>query len=305
MLSRVLEIYDENRYLSLNRGFIDVHCGNELLGSVPLDDIGVLLLSAQGATISKHVLNALSDQGSITILCGKNYLPQSIVYPVANHYLFAKVVKTQINASVPFNKKIWKQIISQKIRNQALVLDLCGKTGQAQYLYKLAGTVKSGDTDNKEGYAAKLYWKELFGADFVRDRKAGGINSLLNYGYAIVRAAMARAICSSGLLPALGIHHRNNLNQFCLVDDMFECYRPMVDYKVYLLTQGSQLEVTPTVKKELAEILWIKVSTSNGYSPVFQSMHYMANSYVKALDSGEPLIEIPLWVVTEHEEFYS
>ncbi len=305
MLSRVLEIYDENRYLSLNRGFIDVHCGNELLGSVPLDDVGVLLLSAQSVTVTKHVLNALSEQDSITILCGKNYVPQSMVCPVANHYLFAKVVKTQIQASVPFNKKIWKQIIIQKIRNQALVLELCGKEEGAGYLRKISGTVKSGDTDNKEGYAAKLYWKYLFGDGFVRDRYAGGINSLLNYGYAIIRASMARAICASGLLPALGIHHRNNLNQFCLVDDMFECYRPMVDYKVYLLTQGSQLEVTPTVKKELAEILWIKVSTSNGYSPVFQSMHYMANSYVKALDSGEPLIEIPLWVVAEHEEFYS
>ena len=129
MLSRVLEIYDENRYLSLNRGFIEVHSGNEVLGSVPLDDVGVLLLSAQSVTVTKHVLNALSEQGSITILCGKNYVPQSMVCPVANHYLFAKVVKTQIQASIPFNKKIWKQIIIQKIssipfkRNQSFYHD--------------------------------------------------------------------------------------------------------------------------------------------------------------------------------------
>lgn len=301
MLSRVLEIYDENRYLSLNRGFIEVHSGNEVLGSVPLDDVGVLLLSAQSVTVTKHVLNALSEQGSITILCGKNYVPQSMVCPVANHYLFAKVVKTQIQASIPFNKKIWKQIIIQKIRNQALVLELCGKEEGAGYLRKISGTVKSGDTDNKEGYAAKLYWKYLFGDGFVRDRYAGGINSLLNYGYAIIRASMARAICASGLLPALGIHHSNNLNQFCLADDMFEIYRPMVDFKVYTLVSENKTEVTPGVKKVLAEILWTKVSTSNGFSPVFQSMQYMANSYAKALDSGEALIEIPSWVIEDEE----
>lgn len=302
MLNRVLEIFDENRYLSLNRGFIEIHNGDEVLGSVPIDDVGVLLLSAQSVTVSKHILNALSEQGSITILCGKNYVPQSIVYPIANHYLFTKVIKTQINASLPFNKKIWKQIISEKIRNQALVLGLCNQKDNAEFLYKISSTVKSGDTENKEGYAAKLYWKFLFGPNFVRDRYLDGINSLLNYGYAIIRASMARAVCSCGLLAALGIHHKNNLNQFCLVDDLFEVYRPLVDYEVYKLANQNKKEVTPEVKKILADILWIKVSTSNGFSPVFQSMQYMANSYVKALDSGEPVIEIPSWVITEDEE---
>ena len=198
MLGRVLEIYDEYRYLSLNRGFIEVHDRDKLLGSVPLDDIGVLLLSAQSVTISKHILNALSEQGSITILCGKNYLPQSMGLPVANHYHFTKVLKSQINASLPFTKNIWKQIVVQKIKNQALVLELCNKTADSLYLKKLAFAVKSGDIENKEGVAAKLYWKSLFGAEFVRDRTEEGINSLLNYGYAILRAAMARAVCACG-----------------------------------------------------------------------------------------------------------
>lgn len=303
MLGRVLEIYDEYRYLSLNRGFIEVHDRDKLLGSVPLDDIGVLLLSAQSVTISKHILNALSEQGSITILCGKNYLPQSMVLPVANHYHFTKVLKSQINASVPFKKNIWKQIVVQKIKNQALVLELCNKTADSLYLKKLAFAVKSGDIENKEGIAAKLYWKSLFGAEFVRDRTEEGINSLLNYGYAILRAAMARAVCACGLLPALGVHHKNNLNQFCLVDDFFEIYRPLVDYTVYKLVQKEETQLIPDVKQQLISTLWIKVSTSCGFSPVFQSMQYMANSYVKALDSGVPNLEIPLWVVTEDENF--
>jgi len=303
MLNRVLEIFDENRYLSLNRGFIEIHNGREFLGSVPIDDVGVLLLTAQSITVTKHVINALSEQGAITIFCGKNYTPQSIVYPVANHYLFTKVIKTQINATVPFNKKIWKQIICEKIKNQALVLELCNKKSDAEFLYKIASTVKSGDTENKEGYAAKLYWKFLFGADFIRDRYSDGINSLLNYGYAIIRASMARSVCSCGLLPALGIHHKNNLNPFCLVNDLFEVYRPIVDYKVFTLVNENKIEVTSEVKKILADILWIKVSTTNGFSPVFQSMQYMANSFVKALDSGEPFLEIPSWVITEDDEF--
>lgn len=303
MLGRVLEIYDEHRYLSLHRGFVEVRDGDKLLGSVPLDDIGVLLLSAQGITVSKHILNALSEQGSITILCGKNYLPQSMVLPVASHYHFTKVLKSQINASVPFSKNIWKQIIVQKIKNQSLVLELCNQAHDALYLKKLAATVKSGDSENKEGVAAKLYWKSLFGEGFVRERGGEGKNALLNYGYAIMRASMARAICSCGLLPALGVHHKNNLNQFCLVDDFFEIYRPLVDYEVYKLTRREEVSLVPEVKQQLTTTLWIKVSTSCGFSPVFQSMQYMANSYVKALDSGIPNLEIPLWVVAEDEDF--
>lgn len=302
MLGRILEIYDEGRHLSLNRGFIDVRGGGEVLGSVPLDDIGGLLLSAQSVTVTKHILNALSQRGSITVLCGRNYVPQSMVCPVANHYLFAKVVRAQIAASVPFNKRIWKRIVTQKIRNQALVLDLRGQKDNAGLLHKISAAVRSGDTDNKEGYAAKLYWKFLFGPGFVRDRHAGGVNSLLNYGYAVLRASMARAVCSSGLLPALGIHHKNNLNQFCLVDDLFEVYRPLADYRASTLLDANKTEVTPETKKALADILWTRVSTPSGFSPVFQSMQYMANSYAKALDCGEPHIEIPSWVVAEDGE---
>lgn len=305
MLGRVLEIYDENRYLSLNRGFIEVQGNNEVLGSVPLDDIGVLMLSAQGVVITKNILNALSERGAITILCGKNYIPQSMVLPVANHYLFAKILKSQINASEPFKKKIWKSIVVQKIKNQALVLNLCHQEKNSLYLEKIASQVKSGDVENKEGVAAKFYWKYLFGNDFVRDRHAEGINSLLNYGYAVMRAAMARAICGSGLLPALGVHHKNNLNPFCLADDFFEVYRPLIDYEVYQLVKEGNLEVLPVVKRRLAATLWIKVSTSMGFSPVFQSMQYMTNSFVKALESKEPNIEIPLWVVSEDEELNS
>ncbi len=295
MLNRVLEIFEENRYLSLSRGFIVIQSGAEELGKVPLDDIGVLLVSAQGATLSKNVLNALAERGCVTVLCGKNYSPQSMVLPVYSHYLFAKILKKQIDASEPFKKRIWQQIVIQKIKNQALCLKLCKKKDNIKLLEKIALMVKSGDPDNREAYAARIYWKSLFGESFIRDRDLPGINSFLNYGYAVMRASMARAICSSGLLPSLGLHHDNHLNQFCLADDLFEIYRPIVDCIVYSLEINDEAELTPEHKKKLTDCLWVKVHTSEGNSPAFQSMQYLTASYVHALEEGKAAIDIPIW----------
>ncbi|MCR4715026.1 MAG: type II CRISPR-associated endonuclease Cas1 [Treponemataceae bacterium] len=301
MLNRVLEICEENRYLSLSRGFIVIQCGKEEVGKVPLDDIGVLLLSAQSVTFSKNILNALAEKGCITILCGKNYAPQSMVLPVYSHYHFAKVIKNQISASLPLKKRIWQQIVIQKIKNQALALKLCKKEESVQLIEKISTMVKSGDSENREAYAARMYWKALFGKDFTRDKDLPGVNSFLNYGYAIMRSAMARAVCSSGLIPSLGIHHDNNLNQFALADDLFEIYRPIVDCVVFNLFSDESSELTPELKKELTNVLWVKVHTSEGDSPAFQSMQYMAASYVHALEDKKAAIDIPVWTGDEYE----
>lgn len=293
MLNRVLEIHEENRYLSLNRGFIVIQHGSEELGRVPLDDIGVLLLSAQSVSFSKNILNALAEKGCISVLCGKNYTPQSMVLPVYSHYLFAKILKNQINSSLPFKKRIWQQVVVKKIMNQALTLRLCGK--DSGFLERIATTVKSGDSDNREAYAARLYWKSLFGKEFTRDKDLEGVNSFLNYGYAIMRASMARAVCSSGLLPSLGIHHENHLDQFALADDLFEIYRPIVDYIVFNLNPAEETELNHEYKTKLADALWIKVHTSQGDSPAFQSMQYLTASYVRALEDGKAVIDLPEW----------
>lgn len=300
MLNRVLEICEENRYLSLNRGFIVIKHDSEELGKVPLDDVGVLLLSAQGVSFSKSILNALAEKGCITILCGKNYAPQSMVLPLYSHYHFAKIIKNQIDASLPFKKRIWQQIVIQKIKNQALTLKLCKKE-DVELLEKIASMVKSGDSENREAYAARMYWKALFGKDFIRDKDLPGINSFLNYGYAIMRSAMARAVCSSGLIPSLGIHHDNNLNQFALADDLFEIYRPMIDCIVYRIYSDDLQELTPEIKRKLTDALWIKVHTAEGDSPAFQSMQYMTASYVHALEDKKAAIDLPVWTGDEYE----
>ncbi len=301
MLNRVLEIYEENRYLSLTRGFIVIQHGSEELGKIPLDDIGVLLLSAQSVSFSKNILNALAEKGCITVLCGKNYAPLSMVLPVYSHYHFAKVIKLQINASFPLKKRIWQQIVIQKIKNQALTLKLCKKDDSVQLIEKIAGMVKSGDSENREAYAAKMYWKALFGKEFVRDKELPGINSFLNYGYAIMRASMARAVCACGLLPSLGIHHDNNLNQFALADDLFEIYRPLVDYVVYNMFLDDSAELTTEYKQKLTNTLWVKVRTSEGNSPAFQSMQYLAASFVHALEDKTPTVDLPIWTGVEYE----
>lgn len=296
MINRVLEVCEENRYLSLDRGFLVVKAGDEKLGEVPLDDIGTLLISAQSAVLTKNILNALAENGCITILCGKNYAPVSMILPFSAHYQTAKIIKLQINVSEPFRKKIWQQIIKQKIENQAYCLKLLGKEEDAALIDKISLLVKSGDTDNREAYAAKMYWKSLFGEDFKRNRNEPGINSLLNYGYAVIRSAMARAVCAKGLLPALGVHHDNSLNEFCLVDDFMEVYRPIVDLLVYkLVEEENNFDVTPDKKKTLAKSLLVMVVSEEGKTPVFQSMHYMADSYVKSLEYGKPMVKIPEW----------
>jgi CRISPR-associated protein Cas1 len=295
MIHQIVEIQDENRYLSLERGFLKISKGGEQIARVPLDDVAVLLISAQSASFSKHILNELAERGSISVLCGKNYIPTSMVMPVSGHYMQTGIIKTQIDASAPFQKNIWKQIIEEKLKNQAKSLELCGKNDASLKLYAIAKTVKSGDSNNREAYGAKVYWKELFGADFRRDKDESGINSLLNYGYAIARASTARAICSAGLLPSFGIYHKNYLNPFCLADDFLEPFRPCVDVIVYQLVQNNQTELTPEIKHELAKVLWMQVKTSEGKSPLFQSLHYMCSSYTKSLKIKTPVLDIPLW----------
>jgi CRISPR-associated protein Cas1 len=295
MLHRIVEVQEEGRYLSLDRGFLKLSCKERNLASVPLDDIAVLLVSAQNASFSKHILNKIAERGGISVLCGKNYLPQSIILPVSSHYLQAGLIQTQIAVSLPFKKNVWKQIVISKLTNQAKILSLTGNESVSGHIKKIAETVRSGDPDNREAYGARLYWKALFGNNFIRDKDGDGINALLNYGYAVARASIVRAVCAAGLLPSLGVHHNNKLNPFCLGDDLFEPFRPLVDITVFHLMEEAKMKINPEVKSRLAEVLWYKMETGEGSSPLFQSMHYMVSSFVKALDSKKAVLQIPEW----------
>lgn len=297
MLHQVIEIQSDKRYLSLDRGFLLIHANDELIGKVPLDDIAVLLLSGNGITVSKNILAELSNRGAITIFCGKNYVPQSILIPVNSNYQLNAVLNSQINASIPFKKNIWKTIVIEKLHNQAKVLHEFEIEKESNLINKISTLVKSGDPDNREAYGAKIYWQALFSKDFRRDYDGDGINAMLNYSYAILRASMIRALFSAGLQPALGVHHDNKQNAFCLADDFMEIYRPIADSVVKKISkqENQEIELTPEIKKTLIKILWAKVNTTEGCSPLFQSMHYMASSYVNCLKKKESHFSIPEW----------
>ena len=182
-------------------------------------------------TYSHNLLQKCSDKGIHFVVCDEFHLPSFLLYPFGRHYEEAGRIALQAEASLPTKKRIWQQIVKQKLLRQRDILKHF-KSPWADSLLELARSVKSGDSDNREAVGAKLYWSQLFGNGFQRNRFSGGLNAGLNYGYTLLRSCVARAVSGAGLCPALGVHHSNKQNSFCLVDDLMEPFRPIVDYYV-------------------------------------------------------------------------
>lgn len=253
----ILEIAENERHVSVERGFVAITHKGESLGKVGIDSLAAVILSADACTLTKAFLARMGEENIPVVICGKNYMPLSIASPVSAHYRNLGVVQQQMEASPVLKKNLWQAIVKYKIYNQAAVLGACQPQHKQQAaLSLLAERVRSGDADNKEAQAARLYWPALFGSSFLREPELEGTNVWLNYGYAVVRAAFARAICGAGLLPLLGLHHHNTYNAFCLADDLMEPVRPFVDKIVYDTSQTQSLgALTPKDKKILTQIL--------------------------------------------------
>ncbi|MDR1027151.1 MAG: type II CRISPR-associated endonuclease Cas1 [Rickettsiales bacterium] len=255
MQDNIIEIANDGRRLSLDRGFL---CVDDRMAAkkVPLENILSVVISANQATISKNIINAICDSGGGFILCDDKYIPNAMILPYSNHWLGAPRVRSQIAASIPLNKNLWKKIIEEKIANQARALAaLRPESPDIAKLNILARNVKSNDGENCEGVAAKIYFKALFGDSFIRDRNQVGINRLLNYAYIIIRSAVARSIAGNGLLPQLGIKHCNQMDQLPLADDLMEPFRPAADTLVFAMTESGAPELTPETKRKLAGLL--------------------------------------------------
>ncbi len=256
-MNRIIEIQNDGYYLSAARGFMVIEKKGETNArKIPLTDIGVLILSGVGCGLSTNLVMRLVEAGAGIVLCGANYHPAALILPVEGHHEQTGRIRQQIGASLPLRKRLWQTIVQSKIRHQAEILSRWA--GRDEGLMELARRVGSGDSDNKEAQAARRYWPVLFGPTFRRNSKAGGTNALLNYGYAIIRAQMARSVAACGLHPALGIHHRNDANPFCLVDDLMEPFRPLVDHCVREIVEVRKeppAELTPDIKRELADVL--------------------------------------------------
>lgn len=197
----------------------------------PIEDIGFVVVDHPMVRMTVPLINALTKNNVATIFCDSRQMPSSMLLTLEGNSTQQETYRYQIEAKKTTNKQLWKQIIEAKIKNQATLLNKLGKDGDKLKPYYM--NVKSGDSDNREGIASQIYWKTLFGREFLRSRDGFSPNNLLNYGYAILRAAVARALVGSGLLPAFGIFHRNRYNAFPLADDIMEPYRPFVDEIVY------------------------------------------------------------------------
>lgn len=295
MTGRIIEISDSQVSLSQLRGFLLVKIEGTEKARIAFEDIGILILNGTGATITTNLLNSLLKVGVMVVVLGKNYLPSGIFYPTDPHYLHKQKINLQIQSSKPLEKRLWQQVVKAKILNQATILSHFSGEDEKQ-LFELAKKVSSGDKENLEAQAARKYWQRLFGENFRRNFENTGINSMLNYGYAILRSATARAIFASGLHPAIGIHHSNQENAFCLVDDLMEPFRPIVDFVAKRISEENKeiTELTPEIKRNLTKILSLNLSTSIGTTSIFNCLTMLCQSFVRSLENGESVLNLPL-----------
>jgi CRISPR-associated protein Cas1 len=256
--------------------------------SVPIEDIGVLVLDHYQITISQSLLTALIENNVAIINCNQQHLPEGLMLPMYGHHAFTEKVREQVNASEPLRKNMWQQTVAMKIRNQSAVLRKLGL--QNENMHYWADSVKSGDPENYEARAAAYYWDVIFEgiADFRRHRYGNPPNNLLNYGYAILRAVIARSLVASGLMTFMGIHHRNKYNPFCLADDIMEPYRPYVDLLVLdILKQEEEIEeLTPEIKRKLLVIPAIDIVLDRQKSPLMVGAGRTSASVMKCFEGG-------------------
>lgn len=252
---------------------------NKAPKTVPIEDIGMLILEHQQITVTNGLLSMLIQQKSAIITCDDFHLPISLLQPLVGHSEQTERIKRQLQASVPLQKNLWQQTISAKITNQAQYLEYCGIP--ARKLYKWANEVKSGDSENHESRAAVYYWQHIFKIDgFTRGQKDEAPNNLLNYGYAILRGITARALVSSGMLPSVGIFHRNKYNAYCLADDIMEPYRVYVDILVNDIIQSEESynDLSTSLKMSLLKLPNMDVLIDGKRSPLMVAMSRTTNS---------------------------
>lgn len=291
MIGRVVEVASEGRHLARLRGLMTVSRNGVEDARVPLDDIGVLLCNARGLSYSNDLMTELARRGVAVVLCGTNYLPTAWLWPLEGHHVQAMRMRCQLEASLPLRKRLWQRIVREKIAQQSNVLELLQLNSGS--IKAMARRVRSGDPDNVEAQAARKYWPLLFGDDFRRDRYGAGPNPFLNYGYTVLRAAVARAVVAAGLHPSLGIHHHNRLNPMCMVDDLMEPFRPFVDYTSVRLVAESKKELTPESKQALAEVLTLDMHTERGTTPLQTCIERAAQSLAQSFEAGKPSLVFP------------
>lgn len=258
----------------------------------PIEDIGFVVIENPQVSISIPLLNELADNNVSVVFCDKKMMPRTMLMTLEGNTTQQESYKYQIDASAPTKKNVWKQLVESKIRNQALLLDKVGKNGDVLKPYYM--NVKSGDTDNREGAAAREYWGSIFEDGFRREREGLPPNNLLNYGYTILRAAVARALVGSGLYPAFGVFHRNRYNAFPLADDVMEPYRPFVDEIVYHLYHDDAVrELDNQSKGKLLRVLFSDVKMGKVTRPLENALSLTTASLLKIYKGETDKLSLP------------
>ena len=258
----------------------------------PVEDIGFLVIDNPMISLTIPLLNELVANNVAVVICDKKQMPQAMLQPLVGNTTLQETYKYQIEATAPLKKQMWKQLVEVKIKNQAALLDRVGKEGKM--LKPFYSNVKSGDADNREGAAARVYWSQLFEDGFKREREGDSPNQFLNYGYTILRAAVARALVGSGLYPAFGIFHRNRYNAFPLADDVMEPYRPFVDEVVYSLCQDDEvIDLDKNVKSRLLRVLFADVKIGRMMRPLEVALSLTTASMVKMFKGDSQKLSLP------------
>ena len=291
MIGRIVEIAGDSRYLSLDRGFLVVSHRGEEVGRTPIDDVAGLIGNAHGLSYSNNLLVAMAERGIPFVLCGAQHRPVGMLWPVEGHHRQAARMDAQLRAALPLKKRLWKQLVQSKIGMQAAVLGLY--EGPEPPLRRMIGKVRAGDLGNVEGQAARAYWGLLLGPTFRRDQQAEGANALLNYGYTVLRATVARHLMAAGLHPGVPIHHANEGNPMRLVDDLMEPFRPLVDAWVRRLLESGCSIVDTDSKRALALLPTRSLLTEYGISPVSVVIQRLCISLAQVYEDPASTLELP------------
>src|ERR1043165_4924474 len=263
--------------------------------TIPIEDIGVLILDEQQITITQGLLYELIENNVAVISCDGTHHPIGLMMPLSSNTLQSARFKAQLEATQPLKKQLWAQTVKAKVINQGLYLKNMNRN--VEQLRNLATRIQSGDSTNVEGQAAAIYWKELFGENFNRERYGEPPNNLLNYGYAILRAIVARGLVSSGMLPTLGIFHRNQYNAYCLADDIMEPYRPFVDKVVNEMYDAERINtftvLTTEHKKQLLSIATVDIFFKKDRSPLMVGLQRTTASLCRCFEGLQRQIDYP------------
>lgn len=290
-MDQIIDITQDGRHLSRDRGFLKVEQDGKTVGRVPLDQIVAVIIHAHGVTWTNSALVELAERGAPVVLCAANHQPRAVLLPLEGHHAQNGRMRAQWAAPEPLRKQAWKRVVIAKIKMQAAALFAVGQPDAP--LNFMTRSVQSGDCTNVEAQAARAYWPLLLGPDFRRDPERRDINGLLNYGYTVLRAASARAVVAAGLHPTIGIFHRNRGNVFALADDLMEPFRPFVDLTARAIFAQSGPEVTPAAKQALGSLIALDLPLAGAISPISVALSRLAVSLAQSFETRSLALALP------------